>query len=194
MLTRALILACLGAGTASAATLDIQVRGAEGKAVPDAVVMVQSAHPSADAHLAGPFVMRQQNISFQPHVLVVPVGASVSFPNFDKVRHHVYSFSKAKKFELKLYGQDQSRSVVFDKAGVIAIGCNIHDSMSGFIVAVDTPYAAKTDATGHVRLDVPAGAGTLQLWSPLIRAPGNMLAQPVSIPAAGLAKSIAIGS
>ena len=64
----------------------------------------------------------------------MPVGATVSFPNRDKVRHHVYSFSAAKKFDLKLYGRDETRSVVFDKPGVVALGCNIHDVMSGFIV------------------------------------------------------------
>jgi hypothetical protein len=139
--------------------------------------------------------MKQQNISFQPHVLIVPVGASVSFPNLDRVRHHVYSFSKPKKFEIKLYGQDETKTVLFDKPGVIALGCNIHDAMSGFIVAVDTPYAAKTDAAGHaVIADVPPGSVTLQVWHTLVRAPGNVTTQSAALPAAGLSRTIAIGS
>ena len=106
--------------------------------------------------------MQQHNIAFDPHVLIVPVGSTVGFPNLDKVRHHVYSFSKVKKFDLKLYGRDETRSVVFDKAGVVALGCNIHDSMSGFIIVVDTPYAMKTDANGRVVIaNVPAGSATV---------------------------------
>lgn len=193
MSMRALILASLAASAASAAPLDVQVRGPGGQPVADAVVMVQAPHPAGPIRFPWPMTMAQKDISFQPHVLIVPVGATVSFPNMDSVRHHVYSFSKPKKFELKLYGQDQTRTVVFDKPGVIALGCNIHDAMSGFILAVDTPYAGKTDASGHVRLDVPAGAVTLQLWSPLIRAPNNLLSQPLTVPANGLAKAVTVG-
>ena len=84
-------------------------------------------------------VMAQENISFSPHVLIVPVGATVAFPNHDRVRHHVYSVSKPKKFDIKLYGRDETRTEAFDKPGVVALGCNIHDQMSGFIIVVDTP-------------------------------------------------------
>jgi hypothetical protein len=184
------------ATSAGAATVDVQVRGPDGRPVPDAVVMVNVAHRApGPIKFPWPLVMKQQNIAFVPHVLIVPVGATVSFPNLDRVRHHVYSFSKAKKFEIKLYGQDETKSVVFDKPGVIALGCNIHDTMSGFIVAVDTPYAAKTDAAGHaVIADVPAGAASVQVWHMLVRAPGNILSQSVELPAAGLSRVISIGS
>jgi plastocyanin len=204
MLIRAAHLAILAAAAgamlattaAHAATVDVQVRTPDGRPVPDAVVTIEVAHSPAGApKLPGPFVMKQQNLAFVPHVLIVPVGANVTFPNMDRVRHHVYSFSPAKKFQLALYGQDETKSVVFDKPGVIALGCNIHDTMSGFILAVATPYAAKTDAAGHaVIADVPPGAVTLRLWSPLIRAPGNALTQSVALPAAGLTRTIAIGS
>jgi hypothetical protein len=195
MLVRAVFLALLATSAAQAATVDVQVRGPDGHPVPDAVVMVIAAHPTGGPiKFPWPYVMKQQNISFQPHVLIVPVGASVSFPNLDRVRHHVYSFSKPKKFELKLYGQDETKSVVFDKPGVIALGCNIHDAMSGFILAVDTPYAAKTDANGRaVIADVPTGQMTLQVWHSAIRAPGNLLSQPGTVPAGGLNRTIAIG-
>jgi plastocyanin len=183
----------LGTG-ASAATLDVTARDAAGRPVADAVVTLEVAHPPAGpVRFPWPNIIRQQNLSFQPHVLIVPVGAAVTFPNMDKVRHHVYSFSKPKKFELKLYGQEDARTVTFDKPGVVALGCNIHDQMSGFIVAVSTPYAAKTDANGHVSIPgVPAGAATLKLWSPQVRAPNNMLAQPVTIGTGGLQTTVAV--
>jgi plastocyanin len=180
---------------AAAASVDVQVRDSAGQPVVDAVVTVEPAQPATTAlKFPWPYVVSQKDISFQPHVLIVPVGASVSFPNLDKVRHHVYSFSKVKKFQLKLYGQDESRAVVFDAPGVVSLGCNIHDSMSGFIVVVSTPFAAKTDATGRVRLtNVPAGGATLRLWSPQIRTPGNQIVSGVSIPPSGFTKTIAIG-
>ena len=157
-----------------------------------AVVMVDPARlPPGPIRLAGPAAMAQQNISFQPHILIVPVGTSVSFPNHDRVRHHVYSFSKAKKFELKLYGRDETRSVLFDKPGVVAVGCNIHDAMSGFIWVVDTPFAAQSDAAGRVVFaNVPAGAATLRLWHPSIRAPDNVLRQGVIVSPAGLSTTL----
>jgi hypothetical protein len=126
-------------------------------------------------------VVAQQNLKFDPFVLIAPVGADVSFPNRDTVRHHVYSFSPTKPFELKLYGSDQAaRSVRFDKVGVVALGCNIHDSMVAFIRVVNTPFAAKTDAAGKVRLrGMPAGATSVKIWHPYLKAPGNEIARPV---------------
>jgi plastocyanin len=195
MFARAALIACLATTAAQAATVDVQVRGPDGQPVPDAVVTVIAPHPAGPVKFPWPYVIKQQNISFQPHVLIVPVGANVAFPNLDRVRHHVYSFSKAKKFQLALYGQDETKSVTFDQPGVIALGCNIHDTMSGFVVAVDTPYAAKTDATGHaVIANVPAGAATLQVWHVMVRAPGNLMSQSVAVPAGGLARTVAIGS
>lgn len=168
---------------AHAATADITVRGADGRPLADAVVMIESAaRPAGPIRFPWPMVMAQENISFTPHVLIVPVGATVSFPNRDRVRHHVYSVSKPKKFDIKLYGREETRSEKFDQPGVVALGCNIHDQMSGFIIVVDTPYAAQADAQGHVRLTgVPGGAATVKVWSPSLRVPGNQLAQAVTI-------------
>ena len=194
MKLRNLCLALMVSSAANAAQVNVQVSGADGRPVADAVVMIDSPNrATGPIHFPWPNAMKQQNITFVPHVLIVPTGTRVSFPNLDKVRHHVYSFSKAKKFELKLYGQDDTRSVVFDTPGVIAVGCNIHDTMSGFILAVDTPYAAKTDATGKAVLDVPPGAVKLTVWHPSIRATGNVIAQTVTIPASGLARTVPIG-
>jgi plastocyanin len=190
------VIALLGLGliatAASAGNVEVQVRGPGGAPLADAVVTLVGPRISAPIRFPWPYVVKQQNISFQPHVLIVPVGASVTFPNMDNVRHHVYSFSKPKKFELKLYGHEEARTVVFDKPGAVAIGCNIHDQMSGFIVVVDTPYAARTDANGRATiLDVPAGGATISVWSAGLRAPGSQIAQQLNVPAGGLTKVIA---
>lgn len=102
--------------------------------------------------------MAQQGKQFLPGVLVVPVGTSVHFPNRDSVRHHVYSFSPAKKFELKLYTGTPANPVVFERAGVVTLGCNIHDRMVGWIVVVDTPYYAQAaEGAAQVQINgVPA--------------------------------------
>ena len=89
-------------------------------------------------------VLDQKNRMFVPHVLPIQTGTAVTFPNSDNVRHQVYSFSPAKKFQLPLYAGTPAAPVVFDKPGVVTVGCNIHDQMSAYIVVVDTPYFALT--------------------------------------------------
>ena len=172
---------------AIAADVSVAVRNAAGQPVKDAVVTLT---PAAGAHgpvkFDWPMRMAQQNIQFEPFVLIAPVGADVSFPNMDKVRHHVYSFSPAKRFELKLYGRDETRTVHFDKTGVVALGCNIHDTMVGFIDVVDTPYAAKTDAAGLVKLkDAPGGQAVLKVWQPYLKAANNEATRTIIVPAQG---------
>lgn len=184
----------LSAGIAHAGPAAIEVRGPDGRPLADAVVTISTPRkPAGTMRFAWPAVMKQHNIAFEPRVLIVPVGATVTFPNLDKVRHHVYSFSKIKKFELKLYGREEERSVTFDKAGVVPVGCNIHDGMSGFIVVVDTPYAEKTDASGRIHIaDVPAGSASVSVWHPSIRAPDNRLTNQVTIAASGYTTTLAI--
>ena len=167
------ILACI-AGPAAAADLAVSVKGDDGRPLADAVVIVRPAAGIAAGQpirYAWPLMMTQQNIAFNPYVLIVPLGSTVGFPNKDKVRHHVYSFSATKKFELKLYGQQEERTVTFDKAGVVALGCNIHDSMIGYIFVSDSPYAAKTNAAGEAVIrGIPAGAATVSTWHPDMKA------------------------
>jgi len=125
--------------------------------------------------------MAQQNMQFHPFVLVVPVGATVSFPNRDSTKHDVYSFSPAKPFELKLFAKDQTRSVHFDRAGIVALGCNIHDQMTAFIVVTDSEWTAKTDGRGVVTFaDVPDQPARLTVWHPYLRAPGNSVAKSIA--------------
>lgn len=167
---------------ALAADLTLSIKTPSGEPVKDAVISFRPAGGAPAPKAQGPYVMVQQDIQFHPFVLIVPMGADVNFPNRDKVRHHVYSFSAAKRFELKLYGHDETRTVHFDKAGVVALGCNIHDSMSAFIDVVDTPYVAKSDDQGEAVLnDLPAGPGTLVLWQPYLKAPRNEQVHAVTI-------------
>jgi plastocyanin len=176
-----LILAVATSTGVEAADFSVSVRTPGGKPVRDAVVTVYPDAGTAEAtSLAGPYRMVQQNLAFDPFVLVAPVGAEVAFPNRDNVRHHVYSFSPAHPFELKLYGRDEARTVKFDKVGVVALGCNIHDQMVAFIKVVDTPYAAKTDDAGTVVLHgLPAGGAALRVWHPYARLPRNEVEQRV---------------
>ena len=176
---------------AFAGDLVVDLKTSAGQPATDAVISFKPAggalRPEASRFTA-PFRIEQNNIHFDPFILIVPIGAEVSFPNKDKVRHHVYSFSPAKRFELKLYGRDETRKVTFDKAGVVALGCNIHDQMIGFVVVLDTPYAAKVGASGEVTLaDLPPGGGILTVWQPYLRAPGNQIMRQVIIPAQGAA-------
>ncbi len=177
----------LASATSSlAGTLTVAVKTPSGQPVKDAVVTV--AAPGAHAPIAfdWPLRMAQHNKQFDPFVLIVPVGADVAFPNLDNFRHHVYSFSQAKRFELKLYGHDETRVVRFDKLGTVALGCNIHDTMIGFVRVVDTPFAAKTSAAGVAVLhDVPGGRVMLRVWHPYLKGPDNETGETVTVPADG---------
>ena len=128
--------------------------------------------------------MSQEDIQFDPFVLVVPVGGTVAFPNLDRVRHQVYSFSRGNRFEIELFGRDQTRTHTFSAAGVAAIGCNIHDAMLAYIRVVDTPWAAKTPASGDITLSaIPAGGATLRIWHPRLAGRGNELARTITVAA-----------
>jgi len=170
------------AASVSAAPLAVRVVDVSGHPVRDAVVTL---YPSGNAARAprpgGRFVVAQKNIQFHPFLTIVPVGAEVSFPNLDPTKHHVYSFSSAKRFELKLFAKDQSRTVRFDKAGVVALGCNIHDAMSAFIVVTDSAWTARTNAQGLALFaETPNAPGRLKVWHPYLRAPGGVVQQGVA--------------
>ena len=180
------------ATTANAAELTMHLRTAAGQPVPDAVVTVSVAG-GPPVRPAGPYKVVQEGVQFNPVVTIVPVGAEIEFPNHDKVRHHVYSFSPANRFQLKLYGREEKRTVKFPVAGVVALGCNIHDRMSAFVKVVDTPFAARSDASGVVTLKgVPAGAATIRVWHPYLKTPGNEIVRPVTLAAAGLTQDMAL--
>jgi plastocyanin len=147
-----------------AAPLTLEVRDANDRPLAGAVVFLESAQARRLARPLEKAEMGQAGKQFVPNVLVVPVGTAVSFPNRDTVRHHVYSFSQVKKFELKLYIGTPASPVVFDQAGIAVLGCNIHDQMVGWIVIVETPYYAITGADGRAVVDAPPGSYRLRSW------------------------------
>lgn len=162
-----LALAVLAVVPATAATLQVQVQDGQGKPLSDAVVFLETRDGRLPVRPLQGVEMVQRAKQFDPQVLVVPVGTAVSFPNRDTVRHHVYSFSPAKTFELKLYSGVPANPVVFDKPGVAVLGCNIHDAMTAWVVVVETPYFGRSGADGVVALaQVSAGSYRLRVWHP----------------------------
>ena len=157
----------LAFGSASAATVQVTVQDGNGKPLPEAVVYLESPQARAALKPAQGAEIAQVGKQFDPRVLVVPVGTSVAFPNRDTVRHHVYSFSPAKTFEIKLYAGTAASPVVFDKTGIGVLGCNIHDNMTAWVVIVDTPYYGRSAQAGTVVINnVPAGNYRLRVWHP----------------------------
>lgn len=179
----ALALAAALTGPAQAAPWVLQVRDAAGAPLADTVVAVEVRGQPARASAGTSAQMGQRDKEFVPPLLVVQTGTAVHFPNFDTVRHHVYSFSATKRFELKLYVGTPVEPVLFDKPGVAQLGCNIHDKMAATIVVVDTALFGRTDAQGQLRLDLPAGQHRARLWNASL---GNAapLSVALSVPAA----------
>lgn len=126
--------------------------------------------------------MAQLNQTFVPGTLIVPQGATVAFPNLDIVRHSIYSFSKAARFQIDLYGRDQTRSQRFPITGTVALGCNIHDKMRGYIRVVATPYAAATDLNGRGEIEgLAPGTYRVTVWHPRLRGNGNEIVETITI-------------
>ena len=165
----ALVLACTVARAAEpAGSLVARVLTAAGQPVADAVVVAVPVDPVAlPAGRARAEQLDQIDKEFVPKVKAVFVGSTVAFPNRDSVRHHVYSFSPAKRFELPLYAGVPSQPVLFDRAGVVVLGCNIHDWMVGYIYVAESPWFGKTGADGRVVIaDLPPRRYSVRVWHP----------------------------
>jgi plastocyanin len=155
----------------AAAAVETQVRDAEGKPVADVVVWAMPAVGAVESRGNKTVAIAQIDREFVPYVTVLQTGTAASFPNRDPILHHVYSFSAAKSFEIKLYSGKSPSQILFDRPGLVTLGCNIHDWMVGYVMVVSTPYFGKTDASGSVRLhDLPSGNYQLHLWHPQQRA------------------------
>jgi plastocyanin len=115
-------------------------------------------------------VIDQVHKHFVPRVTVVRTGTAITLPNSDQIRHQVYSFSPAKTFNLKLYAGSPAVDVVFDKPGLVVLGCNIHDTMVAFVGVVDTPFFGTVSDSGELTLEVPAGRYRVRLWHPALSA------------------------
>ena len=182
---RAALLAVALTNTSPAGELAISAKGAKGEPVADAVVALIPLDGAVPPATGASAAIGQQNQEFSAYVTVVQAGARVLFPNQDTVQHHVYSLSKAKKFELPLYNPGQNDSFVFDVPGLVTLGCNIHDWMLAYIVVVPTPWFAKTDAAGLATLAAPAGRYRLELWHPRLAA---IVTQEITLGAPGSAR------
>lgn len=158
----------IGARTAVAAELQASVKDQHGKPVADSVVSATPLDPKNALRAKPPAVVVDQvDKQFVAYVTPVYVGSRVRFPNNDKVRHQVYSFSAAKRFDLPLYAGTDAPPVLFDKPGVVVLGCNIHDWMIAYIYVSETPFFAKTGSAGTASLeDIPPGEYLVKIWHP----------------------------
>ena|ERR1700689_216740 len=158
----------VGAALAPAAEMHAVVRDHKGKVVADAVILAVPVDARNALHARPPKdAVDQVDKQFVPYVKAIFVGSTVQFPNSDHIRHQVYSFSPAKKFELPLYAGTDAPPIVFDKPGVVVLGCNIHDWMIGYIYVSETPFFAKTGTLGTAVLsDMPAGEYRVRVWHP----------------------------
>lgn len=187
----AVMVSCLALAV-NAGEVEIKITDRSGTGVPNAVIALYGGSSPTLASTAAPAtitvkaVMDQRNRQFAPHVLAVQRGTSVRFPNSDDIRHQVYSFSEAKRFNLPLYHGIPAEPLLFDQAGEVALGCNIHDRMLGYIYVVDTPWFVSTDANGAAKLaKVPAGAYVAKLWYPGLSAAALVINPALQISASG---------
>ena len=172
---------------APASTLVVNVIDVDtGQPVPDAQVIIQEGQP------AEPFTATivQKNRQFDPQLLVIAKGSEVEFPNLDNTLHHVYSFSPAKMFDIELYADQPEAPVVFDKTGVVELGCNIHDRMQAFILVVDSGLRTATDASGQASIVLPEAITqgdqiTLNLWHPRLTDTTKMRTFTLPLPLSG---------
>jgi plastocyanin len=163
----AALAAFLLTGAACAAGgVNVHVTDANGKPVTDAVVYLEAEGGQQLPKPQKAGEISQKGLKFIPLVTVIQTGSKIYFPNNDKVRHHIYSFSAPHKFDQKLYSGTTAEPQTFDKPGTVVLGCNIHDKMIAYVRIVDTPYFGKTDASGAVVVDAPAGKYVLKAWHP----------------------------
>jgi plastocyanin len=184
----AALLGALGA-QAIGGVVTVNVATASGATMPDTVIMFDplDAAPPVDH---GAVVIDQLNKRFVPRVSVVRTGTAITFPNSDRIRHQVYSFSPAKTFTLKLYAGSPQTPIIFDQPGLVVLGCNIHDNMLAFVGVVDSPYFAKTTDSGTASLNVPAGRYRMRAWHP--DAVARIPSREITVAAAPLRISLGI--
>jgi plastocyanin len=177
-----LFAACVASAPAAGGTLGVVVRNGDGDPVPDAVVYALPLDAQgAPAAIPQPAKIDQVDKEFVPNVSVVRVGTRVQFPNKDQIRHHVYSFSEAKSFEIPLYEGIPAEPILFDKPGPVVLGCNIHDWMRAYVFVVETPHFALTGADGRTSLEAPAGEYQVHVWHPALEGDPAQQGQRASV-------------
>jgi plastocyanin len=180
--TAGLLLSLILCGAAWASDLQVRVLQQDGKPLPGAVVTVHALGTGVPAAAPVQAVMDQINLAFAPDLLVIPVGSTVSFPNTDKVSHEVYSFSSVHPFKLGLYRGKPYPPEHFDRPGLVTLGCNIHDAMLAYILVTDAPYYGMTAADGSwASTDVARGKYRIEVWSPRLAEPGQLLQREIVV-------------
>ncbi|QXI27551.1 methylamine utilization protein [Pseudomonas vanderleydeniana] len=175
----------LASGLSHGAGLQAEMVDQQGKPLVGAVLTLQGGAAPAGISLKAD--MDQRDKQYVPHVLAVHTGTQVKFPNSDNIRHQVYSFSQPKRFELRLYEGTPSDPVLFDKPGVVVLGCNIHDWMLGYIYVTDDPWFATSNDSGQIALDkLPAGHYRVTLWHPQVADMQPQASGEIDVPATGL--------
>ena len=171
----------VGLAAVPAASVSITVQTPDGKPVAGAVVTVHVM--AAEGRPVPPVraIMDQLNRAFDPDLLIIPVGSTVEFPNSDSVSHQIYSFSPAKRFQLPLYRGTPYPPVRFDQAGVVTIGCNIHDEMVAYLVVTDAQYFGRTNASGTWTTDIPRGKYRVSVWHPRMNDDANELDRELTV-------------
>ena len=148
-------------------TLTVTISNQSGDAIEYAVISAFPQNRPHDSPIPSSVLMVDQvDKRFIAHVTPIQTGTAINFPNHDQIRHHIYSFSSAKSFEIPLYKGMPMKPIVFDQAGIVSLGCNIHDWMSAYIYVVDTPYFATTDENGQASLELPSGHYDIHYWHP----------------------------
>lgn len=164
----------------NAATVTVNLKTLEDNRLEEAVIYLTPLNPALTPPPAEA-IMDQVDKQFLPHILVIQKGTKVRFPNSDSIKHHVYSFSSTKVFELRLYRDNQPAPLLFDQTGVVEMGCNIHDWMLGYIYVVDTPYFTQVGERNSAHIEVPNGEFTLSVWHPRIQDSEDTLTQNVTV-------------
>jgi plastocyanin len=199
--TASVLLACLacvvlGSADAAAAGLRVTVRDQRGAPVPDAVIGVWAE----DAAIATPppapprtLTVDQVALEFVPYITVLRPGDRVVFRNSDRTRHHVYSFSPVKAFEFVLAPGQSSAPMALARDGVVAVGCNIHDTMIAYLYVTRAPWSLRTDARGVASIDgLAPGSYTVRTWQPRLRPGKPDIAQTGVVLANGAPRAVAV--
>jgi plastocyanin len=161
-------------GGAAAADVTVSVLDSVGHGVAGVVIIAESDTVPPEKHVARTATMDQQHMQFVPRILIIQTGTGVDFPNSDQIQHQVYSFSAPKTFKLSLYAGHKYPPIVFDRPGLVTLGCNIHDGMIGYIYVTDSPFFGRSDAAGQLQLHgLPAGNYKLSAWHPQMQEPGG---------------------
>ncbi|SNY60106.1 hypothetical protein SAMN06297280_0012 [Arsukibacterium tuosuense] len=175
----------------SAASLTINLTNQQQQPLADAVVELRSlSNPELKQQR---IQVAQQALTFVPFVSAIPAGSVVEFPNLDKTRHHVYSFSPAKQFEIQLYADKPEAPITFDTPGIVALGCNIHDYMQAYIYVSESNLVAVSDGAGQLNWpDIAPGGYQLYIWHPWQLADRQPTALDVVMPVQTAAYTLAV--